>query len=154
MTAALVTRQSPNDLYELVEVELPVTDWVTVEQDRIDQFADATGDHQWIHVDPQRASAGPYGKPIAHGYLSLSLLGPLFASVLEIMGASMVVNYGLEKVRFPAPLPVDSKVRLASTIISAIEVTGGVQIGVRATLEAAGGSKPICGADAVFRYFV
>ncbi|MET0797174.1 MaoC family dehydratase [Rhodococcus erythropolis] len=153
MTAALVTRQSPNDLYELVEVELPLTDWVTVEQDRIDQFADATGDHQWIHVDPQRASTGPYGKPIAHGYLSLSLLGPLFANVLEIVGASMVVNYGLEKVRFPAPLPVDSKVRLASKIISATEVTGGVQIVVRATLETEGGSKPICVADAVFRYF-
>ena len=153
MTTALVTRQTPNDLYELVDVELPFTEWVTVEQDRIDQFADATGDHQWIHVDPQRAAAGPYGKPIAHGYLSLSLLGPLFADVLEIVGATLVVNYGLEKVRFPAPLPVGSKVRLASTIISADAVIGGVQIVVRAALEAEGESKPICVADAVFRYF-
>lgn len=153
MTTALVTRRSPHDLHKLVEVELPPTDWVTIEQNRINQFADATGDHQWIHVDPQRAATGPYGKPIAHGYLSLSLLGPLFANVLEVSEASMVVNYGLEKVRFPAPLPVDSKVRLTSKIISSVEVTGGVQIVVRATLETEGGSKPICVADAVFRYF-
>lgn len=153
MTNALITRRSPSELHDLVDVELPVTKWQTVDQDRIGLFADATGDHQWIHVDPQRAAEGPYGKTIAHGYLSLSLIGPLFAQVLEVTHASMVVNYGLDKVRFPSPLPVDSRVRLASKLVSASAVTGGVQVVVRATLASEGGAKPICVADAVFRYF-
>ncbi|MBY4212471.1 MaoC family dehydratase [Rhodococcus fascians] len=153
MTNALVTRHSPNELHDLVDVDLPVTEWQAIGQDRIGLFADATGDHQWIHVDPRRAAEGPYGKPIAHGYLSLSLIGPLFAQVLEVTHASMVVNYGLDRVRFPSPLLVDSRVRLASKIVSASAVTGGVQVVVRATLECEGGTKPICVADAVFRYF-
>lgn len=153
MTNASVTRRSPAELHELVDVDLPATDWQTIDQARIGLFADATGDHQWIHVDPERAAEGPYGTTIAHGYLSLSLVGPLFAQVLAVTEASMVVNYGLDKVRFPSPLPVNSRVRLASRIVSASAVTGGVQIVVRATLESEGGAKPICVADAVYRYF-
>lgn len=153
MSDALITRSSPNDLHELIDVDLPVTEWMSIAQKRIDLFADATDDHQWIHVDPARAASGPYGKPIAHGYLSLSLIGPLFAQVLQVETASMVVNYGLDKVRFPAPLPVGSRVRLCSKVITATNVTGGVQIVVRASLEVEGGAKPVCVADAVYRYF-
>ncbi|OAK56198.1 MaoC family dehydratase [Rhodococcoides kyotonense] len=153
MPDAFVTRRSTADLHDLVDVALPTTEWVSIDQHRIDLFADATDDHQWIHVDPERAAAGPYGKPIAHGYLSLSLIGPLFARVLRVEDASMVVNYGLDKVRFPAPLPEGSRVRLSSTLVSAAAVDGGVQIVVRATLEVEGGTKPVCVADAVYRYF-
>lgn len=152
MTARVV-RQEPADLHDIVDVDLPATDWIDISQERIDLFADATDDHQWIHVDPQRAAAGPYGMPIAHGYLSLSLIGPLFAEVLEVTNASMVVNYGLDKVRFPDPCPVGSRIRLVSKVISSSDVGTGVQIVVRATIEREGSIKPICAADAVFRYF-
>lgn len=148
-----LVRQRPSDLHDLIDVDLPRTEWLRIDQNVIDLFARATGDHQWIHVDADRAASGPYGRTIAHGYLSLSLVGPLFARVLEIEQASMVVNYGLEKVRFPAPLPVDTRVRLLSRITSVAEVAGGVQIVVNTALEAEGTSKPVCVADAVYRYF-
>jgi acyl dehydratase len=153
MAGALINRRAPSELHDLVGVDLPSTKWVEIDQSRINLFADATDDHQWIHVDPARASDGPFGMTIAHGYLSLSLLGPLFSSVLDVSGASMVVNYGLDKVRFPAPLPVGSRVRLSSKIVSVEQVVGGVQIKVHALLEAESVTKPICVADALFRYF-
>lgn len=153
MPITSVVRQRPSDLFDLVDVDLPPTEWTMIDQTVVDLFAEATGDYQWIHVDSARAASGPYGRTIAHGYLSLSLVGPLFAGVLAVEKASMVVNYGLEKVRFPAPLPVDTRVRLLSRITSAAEVPGGVQIVVHAAVQAEHSDKPVCVADAVYRYF-
>jgi len=153
MSSKPIVRQRPSDLHDLVDVDLPATRWSVIDQTVIDLFAKATGDHQWIHVDVERAASGPYGGTIAHGYLTLSLVGPLFAGVLEVKDTSRVVNYGLDKVRFPAPLPVDSRVRLLSRITSAASVPGGVQIVVNAAVQAEGADKPVCVADAVYRYF-
>ena len=150
---ATVQCENPSELHNLVDVELPPTTWKEVDQQSISLFADATGDHQWIHVDEERSIAGPYGTTIAHGYLTLALIGPLFADVLAVTRASRVVNYGLDRVRFPAPLPSGTRVRLTSKISTASEVSGGVQVVVRATVESENSGKPVCVADAVFRYF-
>ncbi|MFJ4684126.1 MaoC family dehydratase [Streptomyces sp. NPDC091377] len=131
---------------------LGYTDWVEIDQKRIDLFAEATGDHQWIHVDPERAAAGPFGTTIAHGYLTLSLL-PLFApQLLTVEGVSMGVNYGTNKVRFPAPVPVGSRLRATARISGVDEVPGGVQVTVAFTVEREGGEKPVCVAESVSRY--
>jgi acyl dehydratase len=123
-------------------------------QDHVLLFADATNDHQWIHVDAERAAReSPFGGPIAHGYLTLSLIGPLWARVLEVTDQTMVVNYGLNKVRFPSPVPVGSRVRLTATIIDVEEVGGGLQITGLAVIEQDGGDKPACVAEPVFRFF-
>src|SRR5580700_11867219 len=106
---------------------LGYSDWLEVTQDRVNQFADATGDHQWIHVDPERAKSGPFGGPIAHGFLTLSLIPALLPEVLAVSGISMGVNYGTNKVRFPAPVPVGSDLRLGATLAEVDEVQGGVQ---------------------------
>jgi acyl dehydratase len=132
--------------------ELGVSNWLEVTQKRVDTFADATDDHQWIHVDPVRAAAGPFGGPIAHGYLTLSLLVPLIGEVLAVTDASLTVNYGLEKVRFPAPVPVGSSVRLRAVLAAADPVSGGVQATVQCTVEIEGGAKPACVAQIVFRF--
>ncbi|AIY44542.1 MULTISPECIES: MaoC family dehydratase [Mycobacteriaceae] len=132
--------------------ELPSSDWWLIDQDVIDLFAHATGDHQWIHVDTERAAASAFGTTIAHGYLSLSLVGPLLASVLTVQNCSQVLNYGLEKVRFPAPLASGTRVRLQSRIAAVTEVPGGVSVTVHATLQAEGQNKPVCVAEAVYRY--
>jgi acyl dehydratase len=153
MTTATVRCADPSELHTLVDVALPPTAWMTLDQHSITLFADATGDHQWIHVDPERAATGPYGTTIAHGYLSLSLIGPLFAEVLVVEQVSRIVNYGLDRVRFPAPLPVGSRVRLNSRITSATAAGGGVQLVVHAALECEGSDKPVCVADVIFRYF-
>ncbi len=117
-------------------------------------FADATGDHQWIHVDVERAKAeSPFGGPIAHGYLTLSLLIPMYSQVLAVSDAKMGVNYGLNKVRFPAPVPVGSKVRLTATLNGVEEVSGGLQLTIGAVIEAEGVPKPVCIAEAVFRTY-
>src|ERR1700690_1489235 len=126
--------------------------WVEVPQSRIDGFAEATGDHQWIHVDPARAAAGPFGGTIAHGYLTLSMIIPLFAELLEVTGISMGINYGLNKVRFPAPVPVGSKIRLAAAV-AAVEPVGdgqAVQLTADFTVEVDGGAKPACVAQAIY----
>src|SRR5689334_13499096 len=104
------------ELAALTGRDLGASDWLSIEQDRVDRFADATGDHQWIHVDPERAKAGPFGTTIAHGYLTLSLVIPLWTELLTIDGIGMAVNYGLNKVRFPAPVPVGSRIRLAARV--------------------------------------
>lgn len=143
----------PRDLHTLLDAELPTTEWSTLEQRTIDLFAESTGDHQWIHVDADRAKDGPYGTTIAHGYLSLALVGPLFARVLHVENASRIINYGLEKVRFPAPLPVDSRIRLASRLISVTDVDGGVQVVVNAEVQGDRSGKPFCVAHPVFRYY-
>ncbi|MFF4898815.1 MaoC family dehydratase [Streptomyces sp. NPDC001068] len=145
---------SPDELRTAVGEQLGHTDWVEIDQKRIDLFAEATGDHQWIHVDPERAAAGPFGTTIAHGYLTLSLL-PLFGpQLIEVEGVKMGVNYGTEKVRFPAPVPVGSRLRATATITGVTDVTGGVQVNVAFTVEREGGDKPVCVAESVSRYYL
>ena len=138
----------------LVGTELGSSDWHEVTQEHVNLFADATGDHQWIHVDVERAKAeSPFGGPIAHGYLTLSLLASLSAQVLVVSDTVMAVNYGLNKVRFPSPVPVGSKVRLTATLQSVEEVAGGLQLVLSAVIEREGGDKPVCIAEPVFRYY-
>jgi acyl dehydratase len=141
------------ELDPLVGTNLGSSSWVEVDQSRIDTFADATNDHQWIHVDPDRAKDGPFGTTIAHGYLTLSLLIPLWSELLDIREVKTRVNYGLDKVRFPAPVPAGSKVRASATLIEVQQIKGGVQVVVEATIELAGGDKPICVARPVFRFY-
>jgi acyl dehydratase len=134
--------------------DLGQTGWMELTQDRINTFADATDDHQWIHTDPERAKSGPFGTTIAHGYLTLSLLIPLFGELLEIGGVRMSVNYGLEKVRFPSPVPVGSKIRLAGTVVSVDDVPGdGVQMRLDFVVEIDGSPKPACVAQAIYRHY-
>lgn len=152
MTTSPVVFATPDDLVNAVGTALPTTNWMVVGQRSINTFADATGDHQWIHVDAQRAKTGPYGSTIAHGYLTLSLVGPLVADVLSVPGASSVVNYGLDKVRFPSPVPVDSRIRLSATIATAGRVPGGVQVTIAAAVECEGYAKPACVATVVYRF--
>ena len=141
------------DLVTYAGKDLGVSDWVEVTQDRVNTFADATGDHQWIHVDVERAlKESPFGGPIGHGYLTLSLLIPMWTQVLTVTDAGMAVNYGLNKVRFPAPVPVGSKIRLTATLKDIEEIKGGVQVTVAAVVERDGGDKPVCIAEPVFRF--
>ena len=134
--------------------EVAVTDWTTITQEQVNLFADATGDHQWIHVDPVRAAQGPFGAPIAHGFLSLSLLPLFFSQAVHIAGATMGVNYGLNKVRFPAPVPVGSRVR-ARVVVQAVDHVGpdSVQITWLVTVEREGGDKPVCVAESLSRSY-
>jgi acyl dehydratase len=142
------------ELQGLTGRELGTSDWFEVTQERVNLFADATDDHQWIHVDVDRAKAeSPFGGPIAHGYLTLSLIIPMWSQVLTVTDAKMGVNYGLNKVRFPAPVPVGSRVRLTATLKDVEEITGGVQVTVAGVIEAEGGSKPVCIAEPVFRMY-
>jgi len=136
---------------ELVGRELGPTDWLEVDQERIDTFARATDDPQWIHVDPVRAAEGPFGTTIAHGYLTLSLCVPLMSRTLGLTGYRMGINYGVNKVRFPAPLPSGSRVRGRFTVQSVDEVEGGEQGVVLATIEREGSEKPVCVAELVVR---
>jgi acyl dehydratase len=141
------------DLPRLVGQDLGKSDWVTVDQDRINQFADATGDHQWIHVDVKRARSGPFGGPIAHGYLTLALAPALLFEMLAVEGAEQVINYGLEKVRFPTPVPAGGQLRLAARCKDVEEVAGGYQLVFASAFELHGAEKPSCVADIVFRYY-
>jgi acyl dehydratase len=148
-----VTAATPNDLLELVGTELGPTDWVEVAQDRIDLFADATGDHQWIHVDVDRAAAeSPFGGTIAHGYLTLSLVNLFLPRLLTVAEFSAGLNVGLDKVRFPSPVPAGSRLRARGDVVSAEEVKGGVQVVVRVTVEVEGQERPACVADTVSRF--
>jgi acyl dehydratase len=128
------------------------SDWLEIGQERVDEFAEATGDHQWIHVDPERARAGPFGGPIAHGYLTLSLVSYFLPLVWRVEGFAMGVNYGLERLRFPAPVPVGSRVRLAADLAEVTAVPGGVQVAMDLTIEVEGGAKPALVARGLFRY--
>jgi acyl dehydratase len=136
---------------ELVGREVGPTDWLEVDQERIDTFARATDDPQWIHVDPVRAAEGPFGTTIAHGYLTLSLCVPLMSRTLGLTGYRMGINYGVNKVRFPAPLPSGSRIRGRFTVQSVDEVEGGEQDVVLATIEREGSGKPVCVAELVVR---
>ena len=142
----------PADLKGAVGRSLGESDWLEVTQERVDEFADATGDHQWIHTDPERAAAGPFGGPIAHGYLTLSLVNHFLPHLIEVREASMGVNYGTNKVRFPAPVPVGSRIRATGEIVSVDEVPDGVQVVIRVTVAVEGGDKPACVAETVSRW--
>jgi acyl dehydratase len=144
---------SIEEFQQLVGQHLGYSDYVTVTQEQVNLFADATGDHQWIHVDPERAKSGPFGGPIAHGYLTLSLVPVLLGQVVQVGGVSMGVNYGANKVRFPAPVPVGSRVRAGATLSSIEDVNGGVQVAMDVTIEVEGAPKPSCVAQVVFRYY-
>ncbi len=146
--------ESPQALLGAVGQELGVSEWHTVTQEQINLFADATGDHQWIHGDVEKAKAGPFGTPIAHGYLTMSLASLFLPQIVLVHGLSMGLNYGVDKVRFPSPVPVGSRLRGKGTIISAIEVTGGVQAVIRVTIEREGSEKPCAVVDTVSRYLV
>ncbi len=139
----------------LVGTELGTSDWHEVTQEHVNQFAEATGDHQWIHVDVERAKAeSPFGGPIAHGYLTLSLTPLFLPQLMNFTGFSMGVNYGTEKVRFPSPVPVGSKLRAGAVVDEVTEIKGGVQLQVTLTFEVEGGTKPACVATIVVRQYV
>jgi acyl dehydratase len=144
---------SVSDLAALVGERVGVSRWHTVTQDQIDRFADATGDHQWIHTDPERARKGPFGTTIAHGYLTLSLALGLLWDVLEVTGTSRVVNYGIGKVRFPAAVPVGSRIRISLDLVAAEETDAWVQTTMAITFEIEGTAKPACVAEILLRYY-
>jgi acyl dehydratase len=146
----MTTRLTLAELEGAAGLELQPSDWVTIEQRAIEQFADATGDHQWIHVDPERAAQGPFGTTVAHGYLSLSLLPGLLGSMLKVTDARMGVNYGIEKVRFTAPVPSGSRVRLKAAIRSAEKRGDGVLYRVGAEVEIEGSEKPALVGEVVY----
>lgn len=144
--------RSVEDLTAAVGQHLGYSDWIVIDQDRIDGFADATGDHQWIHVDPARAEDGPFGTTIAHGYLTLSISNMFLPELLRVTDAKHGVNYGANKVRFPAPVPVDSRVRMGCEILEVEAVGDGVQVVTRNTVEIDGSDKPACVVEAVSRF--
>jgi acyl dehydratase len=150
----MLTITGIDEIKAKVGEELGVSDWHEVTQAEIDAFADATGDHQWIHVDPARAADTPFGSTIAHGLYTLSLGPKLTYDTYSIEGFGFGLNYGYNRVRFPAPLPVDSRVRMRATLTSADEVPGGVQLTVTQTFEREGGEKPVCVAESVVRLYV
>jgi acyl dehydratase len=143
-----------SEFKDLLGQELGPTGWIEVTQERIDAFADATEDHQWIHVDAERAAAGPFGTTIAHGYLTLSLCAPLLSDVLkDVESSGMSINYGTNKVRFPAPVPSGSRIRARVKVASVEEVQGGEQVVLDTTIDREGGDKPVCVAELVIRRY-
>ncbi|WP_439678407.1 MaoC family dehydratase [Embleya sp. MST-111070] len=144
---------SPTALAAAAGTHVGTGDWTTVDQHRIDLFAEATGDHQWIHVDPRRAASGPFGTTIAHGFLTLSLIPVLAKEVYRTEGVAMAVNYGLNKVRFTHPVRVGAKVRASVDLVSVEEVSGGHQVVARVTVEIDGADKPACVAETVTRLY-
>ena len=145
---------SLDELKALVGQEVAVSDWVQISQERVNQFAEATGDHQWIHLDVERCKReSPFGAPIAHGFLTLSLLPMLMQNSLRMTDVRMGVNYGLNKVRFPAPVPVGSRVRSRATLLSVEDIEGGAQVTWLVTMEREGGDKPVCVAESISRRY-
>ncbi|MEE2674332.1 MAG: MaoC family dehydratase [Myxococcota bacterium] len=146
--------ESPSELANSIGEHLGHSDWLTITQDRIDLFAEATGDHQWIHVEPERAKEGPFGACIAHGYLTQSLVNYFLPQIIEVRGIAMGVNYGADRVRFPAPVPVGSRIRGGGELISA-EATrdDAIQSIVRVTVEIEGSERPGCVIDTISRYY-
>jgi acyl dehydratase len=152
MTARVITGVA--GLKAAVGEHLGYSKYIEISQERVNQFAEATGDFQWIHVDVERAKSGPFGGPIAHGYLTLSLGPMLYPTVVRIEGFSMGVNYGANKVRFPSPVPVGSKVRLGVKVLEVEEIANGVQMTMEFTFECEGSSKPSCVAEIIFRSYI
>ena len=146
--------KSIEELTALVDTHLGFSEYRTVTQEQVNLFADATGDHQWIHVDPERAKAGPFGGPIAHGYLTLSLIPVLLGGVMKVDGVAMGVNYGTNKVRFMNPVLVGSEIRAGATLASVEEIAGGVQVVLDVVVEMKDATKPSCVAQVVTRYYV
>lgn len=142
----------PEDLKNRLGTHLGFSDWLEVDQDRVNLFADATGDHQWIHVDPERARNGPFGAPIAHGYLTLSLSNYFLPQIVEVRGFDAGVNYGVDKVRFPSPVKVGQRVRAGAELVSIDEVKGGLQTTIRITIECEGSAKPACVIESLSRW--
>jgi acyl dehydratase len=140
-------------LRSLAGQELGTSAWTTITQEQVDQFAAATGDHQWIHTDPERAKDGPFGTTIAHGYLSISLVPALLREIVAVDGVAMALNYGINKLRFPSPVPVGSRVRMSARLAEVEEVAGGVQVVIAVTIEVEDQPKPACVAEVVYRYF-
>lgn len=154
MEDVMTTRvQSIEELTNLVGTHLGYSEYRTVSQAEVNLFADATGDHQWIHVDPVRAATGPFGQTIAHGYFTLSLIPVLLAGVLRVEGVAMGINYGTNKVRFTSPVPVGSEIRAGATLASVEAVAGGIQAALDVTVEVRDAPKPSCVAQVVFRYY-
>jgi acyl dehydratase len=146
--------QTLSEVASLVGQEVAVSDWITITQEQVNQFAQATGDHQWIHVDVERAKAGPFGGPIAHGFLTLSLLPRFFESSFEVVQSRMGVNYGLNKVRFMAPVPVGSRLRARMKLLASAPIdNGGVQMTWEVTIEREGHAKPVCVAESLSRRY-
>lgn len=141
------------DLQALVGTDIGTSDWISVDQQRIHLFAEATGDHQWIHVDPERAANGPFGVAIAHGFLTLSLLPEMTASAFAVTDVKMGVNYGLNRVRFTAPVPVDSRVRGRFKLLAYEAIEGGAQLTVEVSMERDGSVKPVCVAESLSRRY-
>ena len=149
------TVSSVSELQDLVGKHLGYSEWREISQERIATFADATDDHQWIHLDAGRATAGPFGTTIAHGFLTLSLLVPMWHEILQFDGVRLGVNYGLNRVRFPAPVPSGSRIRAGGTLVSVETVAdAGIQVVVDFVVEREGGEKPCCIAQGIFRFFV
>jgi acyl dehydratase len=144
---------SIEELKKLVGTHLGYSDYRRVTQEEVNLFADATGDHQWIHVDPERAATGPFGHTIAHGYLTLSLIPVLLGGVIKVDGVAMGVNYGANKVRFTSPVPVGSEVRAGATLVSVDDIAGGAQVALDVTVEVKDAAKPSCVAQVVYRYY-
>jgi acyl dehydratase len=148
-----ITVNGIDELKKLAGSDLGTSEWIEVTQERINTFADATGDHQWIHVDEEKAKEGPFGAPIAHGYLTLSLFIPLFTELLDVQGVTTKVNYGLNKVRFPSPVKVGSRIRLIGKLSEVEDVKGGVQITVDGTIEIEGAPKPAAVLQSLSRFY-
>jgi acyl dehydratase len=145
---------SPAELKQAVGRQLGTSDWLEITQERIDLFAEATGDHQWIHVDPERAAHGPFGSTIAHGYLTQSLVNYFLPQILEVRGVRMGVNYGADRLRFPAPVPVGSRIRGSAELLAAEDTKdGAVQAKIRVTVEIEGADRPACVIDTISRYY-
>lgn len=145
--------KSPLDMEAAVGQRLGESEWLTIDQARINLFADATGDHQWIHVDPERAKSGPFGATIAHGYLTMSLVNLFLPQIVDVQGISMGVNYGADKLRFPSPVKVGSRVRGVGDLVAVENVKGGVQATVRVTVEIEGSDRPALVVDTISRYY-
>ena len=141
------------DLEAAVGKHLGCSDWIVIEQERIDMFADATGDHQWIHVDPEKAKEGPYGTTIAHGYLTMSLVNLFLPQIVDVQGTSMGINYGCEKIRFPSPVKVGSRIRGCGELTSVEQIKGSVQAVIRVTVEIEGSDRPALIVDTISRYY-
>jgi len=148
-----ITANGIDELKKLAGSDLGTSEWIEVTQERVNTFADATGDHQWIHVDEEKAKEGPFGAPIAHGYLTLSLFIPLFTELLDVQGVTTKVNYGLNKVRFPSPVKVGSRIRLVAKLTDVEDVPGGVQITVDGTIEIEGAPKPAAVLQSLSRFY-
>jgi len=153
MTAQTIL-DGPDAVRAAVGSHLGFSDWLLMEQDRVNTFADATGDHQWIHVDPERATAGPFGAPIAHGYLTMSLSNYFLPQIIETKGFSAGINYGVDKVRFPSPVKVGDRIRAGAELVDVTDVNGGLQTLVRITIEIEGSDRPACVIDSISRWLV